>query len=349
MTTGMSGENNRNEIQQKLNSAYDYEVEGKPVEALQLCAKIIQIDPDFAEVYNLQGIILEQLGQKQEALRAYNRAMTLDPDFEEASENFAGLRAELEPYNSGEDIVYVEGRDPNKKDAIYVAKWGALAFGLCFGILEIIRTVEFYLDTYLIESQIFWNSGTQIQFSLFLSVVFPILGVGLATAVLGNVSQKRTFVFGVVGGFGFIVSGWLQWTLFEALTQVPEYLSSFTIFFISSISATIAGIVFGGALGLPTRDKRQVGWLALAGAGGFFIQDLVFRFFRVTMLENSLFVFDSYSEPSLVAYLIPGLIVSVFTGGLIGAMLGGVLGWFSDEKIVDEDNSELIEQTIPLN
>jgi tetratricopeptide (TPR) repeat protein len=56
------------EIQQHLTAAYAYESTGELKKALRRCKTTIELAPDHAEIYNLQGIILEQLGHREQAI-----------------------------------------------------------------------------------------------------------------------------------------------------------------------------------------------------------------------------------------------------------------------------------------
>lgn len=82
-------------IQQHLDEAYAYESTGKLKEALRQCKTVIELVPDHAEAHNLQGIILEQLGHREQAIAAYFKALDLDPDFEDAELNLHEAQAEL--------------------------------------------------------------------------------------------------------------------------------------------------------------------------------------------------------------------------------------------------------------
>ncbi len=81
-------------VQRHLERAYAYEESGDLEEALRQCETIIQLAPGLAEAYNLRGVILDELGRKEEAIAAYREAVRLDPTFREAQENLYEVTAE---------------------------------------------------------------------------------------------------------------------------------------------------------------------------------------------------------------------------------------------------------------
>jgi len=322
--------NEADPVQQQLDKAYDCEVVGKPDEALQLCAEIIQINPDLAEVYNLQGIVLEQLGRKQEAFQAYEKAVKLDLDFEEANENLVELKKEIEEKDNIEETEGFYGTD-----TFYVVKWGALAFGLAFGVL-------FWVSILLSISELELFLGLP-----FLQFLPAALLIGMATAVLGSVSNNKPIIYGFAGGIGYIAASWIGWGVFFQIILYFGYLFGFVqqINF-SALVGICVGAIFGAILGIVSKDYRQIFWLAIAGTIGFGLYGMNFRIPLYSLDFDP--VFNSSLANSLI-FLIPDFIVDVIIGVIIGSLLGGVLGWFSGDEIVDEDDDELIEQTIPFN
>ena len=79
-----------------LEQAYASEDPDDFQEALEECDAAIDLDPGLAEAHNLRGMILDELGRKEEALAAYREALRLDPSFQEASDNLYDLEDELE-------------------------------------------------------------------------------------------------------------------------------------------------------------------------------------------------------------------------------------------------------------
>jgi hypothetical protein len=62
--------------------------------ALDYCKLAIQLDPNFAEAYNLRGLILDEMGRVDEAIASYRDAIRLNPTLEEARANLRDAEAE---------------------------------------------------------------------------------------------------------------------------------------------------------------------------------------------------------------------------------------------------------------
>jgi len=82
------------EVQRHLEQAYAYEESGDLENGLRECELVIQLAPELAEAHNLRGIILDELGQKEEAIAAYREAVRLAPTFREARHNLHEALAE---------------------------------------------------------------------------------------------------------------------------------------------------------------------------------------------------------------------------------------------------------------
>lgn len=332
MAPDMSGGNSRNDVQQKLDSAYACQAKGEFEEALQLCDEIIEATPDFADIYNLKGVIYEQLGRKQEAVELYGIAIKLDSDFKEAKENLTELVAELE---------LEKEKEVHKQDAFYVAKWGALAFGLAFGIISIIKEFTFLMD--------FPQYGGIYELgSNWIRSYSPDVFVGLATAVLGYVSHKKPLAFGLAGGVGYEVARLFGWgVLVHGISLLLSSSNILSLNFVSTFVSFAIGAIYGAIVGVVTRDKRQILWLALAGAIGFGLYGSTMLFFGSYSYQNALI--DGYGsfESQIVGYVvlnsIPRVLVDVILGVILGALFGSVLGWFSGEEIGDEEDDVVIK------
>lgn len=76
--------------------AYLYEERGAYEEALYECDAAIGVaQPFLADMYNLRGMILEELGRDEEAMQAYKTAILIDSDLHEAANNLSELESEL--------------------------------------------------------------------------------------------------------------------------------------------------------------------------------------------------------------------------------------------------------------
>lgn len=83
------------EAAQHLEKAYALEKRDEFEQALEECEAAIRLDAGLAEAHNLRGIILEELGQKEQAILAYREAVRLAPGFREAEENLRDAEGEL--------------------------------------------------------------------------------------------------------------------------------------------------------------------------------------------------------------------------------------------------------------
>jgi Flp pilus assembly protein TadD len=81
------------EAERLLEQAYTYKEADKFEDVLREADAAIRIAPSLAEAHNLRGIALEELGHRDEALKAYRQAVSLDPEFREAKNNLSDLEA----------------------------------------------------------------------------------------------------------------------------------------------------------------------------------------------------------------------------------------------------------------
>jgi tetratricopeptide (TPR) repeat protein len=93
-----------------LEQAYSYKEADKFEDTLREADAAIQIDPSLAEAHNLRGIALEELGRKDEALKAYKQAISLDPEFHEAKKNLSYLESDLAEKN--QPVPITDSRNP---------------------------------------------------------------------------------------------------------------------------------------------------------------------------------------------------------------------------------------------
>ena len=79
---------------QHLEKAYIHADAGELEDALRECDLAIETAPEWADVHNLRGVVLDEMEQEEEAITAYEEAVRLDAGFEEAIDNLAKARAE---------------------------------------------------------------------------------------------------------------------------------------------------------------------------------------------------------------------------------------------------------------
>jgi tetratricopeptide (TPR) repeat protein len=78
-----------------LEQACCFEKVGDLESALRSCLSAIGIAPSLAEAHNYQGLLLEGLELRLEALESYRKALRLDPGCRDAAQNLAQLEAKL--------------------------------------------------------------------------------------------------------------------------------------------------------------------------------------------------------------------------------------------------------------
>ena len=81
--------------QRHLKKAYQLNEAGKSEAALQECEAVIPLAPEWGEAHNLRGLILDNLGQTEQAIEAYQQAILLDPKLEDAQSNLVEAKKEL--------------------------------------------------------------------------------------------------------------------------------------------------------------------------------------------------------------------------------------------------------------
>lgn len=64
--------------------------------ALRDCNSSIQYDPTSPEAHNLRGLILDALGQTEDAIASYQEALQLDPNFEDAKANLEDAQSDFQ-------------------------------------------------------------------------------------------------------------------------------------------------------------------------------------------------------------------------------------------------------------
>jgi len=181
------------EAKRYLKSAYANADNGDLENALRECAMSIQLDPNYAEAYNLRGVILDEMGRTEEALAAYREAIRLDPTFIEAQENLLELDTELSKDKSKEATsTTVEGKKFGVRAGAYIIDVVALyvsnlatglVVGTILGIVLVLTGRRFYLDNQVLQG---WNLLRGLVLSTLYFVVFEWLyGATLGKLILG--------------------------------------------------------------------------------------------------------------------------------------------------------------------
>lgn len=80
------------QAKEHLDEALEYTYEEEPEKALLECEAARQSLPEIAPAYNYLGLILQTLGQWEDAIEAYRKAAQLNPRFSAARKNLADAR-----------------------------------------------------------------------------------------------------------------------------------------------------------------------------------------------------------------------------------------------------------------
>ncbi|MEJ2748724.1 MAG: tetratricopeptide repeat protein, partial [Anaerolineae bacterium] len=172
------------ELEQILEKTYALNDVDKLEDALTHCQQAINLHPKSAEAHNLKGLILDRLGEKQEALAAFQKAVHLDPEFQDAQQNLADVQAEVHD---------TQTKNLKLNGARHVAKWGAFSFGLALTVNEIISSVFGMVNTTL--PVIFQSPFLALTIYSLIFAVF----IGAAIAVLGLEAYNEPRRFGILG------------------------------------------------------------------------------------------------------------------------------------------------------
>jgi len=75
--------------------------QGKFQEAVQICDRMIQLKPDFAEAFYNRGLVLQKLGKLEDAIKSFSAAIQRKPDYARAHSDLAHLLLLLGDFNNG--------------------------------------------------------------------------------------------------------------------------------------------------------------------------------------------------------------------------------------------------------
>lgn len=313
------------EAQECLEQAYTYEEGGQLEKALRQCELAIELAPDLADTHNLRGIVLEQLGHKEQAIAAYNEAIRLKPDFEEAKENLYEVQDEKKRFQ----------RALNQKQAWKVALCGALGYGISFAVVGVVLAILRAQTVTQIESGVRVSSPKYNFYQLLvITALLYALGSGISAAILGKASGsgkvKLLLVTGAIGfGTAYSVTSILHQILL--LFFISRSSSIDTVYTIGTTAQfAITGTITGVLIGLVRRDVDRLVGLSLAG-GAFGLYGLSSSSMFNLALSISLSGLVPGSPGDIthdgIVFAIARAIQGVLVGGIGGALLGLVVGW----------------------
>lgn len=314
-----------------LEKAYQNEAAGKLEDALIQTDEIIKRAPGLAEAHNLKGVILDQLGQKAEAIEAFREALRCDPAFHDAQQNLADIQSAVQE-TAHRAVQFGRART--------VAIKGAIIFSLALVAAAILQSAIF-LNPFRLEF-----AGFQMLFVIWRAITFA-AATGAAMAIIGSQSfaNGRSFALVtilatgltlVIVSFSYTLSGYNIWS--------ADAKGLFSINY-QPIPFMFAGAVMGILIGFVQKNRMLSVWLALAGLTGFgfyewappitadvdiFIKNTAFR------LLNGL---QNRPLAITVAYAFQESIWSAIAGAIVGGLIGWVLGWYA--PILEQEENEL--------
>lgn len=300
------------EVQEALDRAYTLETDGNLEEALRVCDSILRDAPELAEVHNLRGIILEQTGDKEEALEAYRMALELEPGFDDARQNLLDL----------EEDIFETRYHVQRPNLVKVIVWGAVAYGVCFGLAGGLSAfIVFPLSRFPLVMMLL---GTSLY----------ALGSGIGAFVIGEVSRfKNALLLGIACSIGgslgrtgtalvIHVVGWFFPLPMSFFIDPPSFDLSILLRY------AVIGAMTGLGLGLVQKTQRQMIHSILAGVIGFCVYALALPIYNNMTWDLGLsrFMPESASRLDLRFTLIYAFVEFIF-GCIFGGIIGALFGW----------------------
>lgn len=313
--------------QTHLQTAYEYIERSDLQNALNKCQVAIKLAPDSADAHNLHGIILDQLGETEQAILAYSEAIRLNPAFDEAIQNLAEAQTELN----------LSQRKLQQGEIWRVAKWGAWGYGTgltLFGILSSLLPLLFLevLVSYVYVFEI-------------IKVIWFALAGGWGGIWLGKgMKSSNATSIGKTSGLGFGLGYLLSIALFIGVSEIGISLwawSSTDLIF--TIAQTVRYGFIGGFTGLLIgklqKDRQQLLQLVLAGAIGLGLHGLLNEMWG-DKLSGWIFRFAFNSPNAAMQYFSVSTVISAIQWGVIGIIVGGLFGAaIKYNRITKPDNS----------
>lgn len=75
--------------------------QGKLQEAVQICNRMIELKPDFAQAYYNRGVAFQKLGKFEDAMESFNAAIQQKPDYAQAHSDLSLIMLLLGDFNNG--------------------------------------------------------------------------------------------------------------------------------------------------------------------------------------------------------------------------------------------------------
>jgi hypothetical protein len=167
--------------------------------ALVDCEQALKYAPKSAEAHNLRGLILDALGETDEAILAYQEAIHLKPDFADAKSNLED--AEAENQNFHQINVMMKGSSATTQIAVSQKR-----FTLEKQIKGGISWFFWIAGLSLLNSVIFLAAGGSIRFLVGLGTTWFI--DSFMSALARNINSGTGTVIRVIGfGLDFLFAG----------------------------------------------------------------------------------------------------------------------------------------------
>ena len=127
MATPSDDSEQRRRARIRLELASGYYEEGKTEVALDELKQVLAIDPNFADAYNLRGLIYMRLGDNRQAEDSFRRALAINPRDADAAHNYGWLQCTQARYPESERAFQQALANP-----IYAGRSRTLmALGVC--------------------------------------------------------------------------------------------------------------------------------------------------------------------------------------------------------------------------